>query len=93
MNSASFSETLPHCDHVTDYDLSHLRTYLQLLDIAAQGRIDWTEAVYQVFEIEPAEDPVRARRLYDAHLDRARWMTRHGYRQLAAFERTDPRFR
>lgn len=93
VTSESFSDTVPHADHVTDYDLAHLRTYLRLLDLADQAGVEWTEAARRVFSVDPDEDPDKARRLFDGHLARARWMTRYGYRQLAAFERLDPRFR
>jgi hypothetical protein len=36
-----------------------------------------------LFGIDPAAEPERARRVHDSHLDRARWMTQHGYRELA----------
>ncbi len=93
VTSESFSDTVPHADHVTDYDLAHLRTYLRLLDLADQTGVEWSEAARQVFSVDPDEELDKARRLFDRHLARARWMAQHGYRQLAAFERLDPRFR
>ncbi len=40
-------------------------------------------AVSILFGIDPAAEPERARRIHDSHLDRAKWMTQHGYRELA----------
>ena len=41
-----------------------------------------SEAVEVLFGIDPVREPDRARRVYDSHLARARWMTQSGYRQL-----------
>ncbi len=35
-----------------------------------------------VLHIDPDQDVGRARRAFDSHLARAKWMTRHGYRHL-----------
>jgi hypothetical protein len=35
-----------------------------------------------VLHIDPDHDVGRARRAFDSHLARAKWMTRHGYRHL-----------
>jgi hypothetical protein len=35
-----------------------------------------------VLKIDPEQEPARARRMYDTHLARAQWMTKHGYRHL-----------
>jgi hypothetical protein len=43
--------------------------------------IDVSEA-HQVMYIDPAREPQRARRAFDTHLARAKWMTGHGYRYL-----------
>lgn len=71
----------PDADTVTDYDLRHGKIYLRLLDAAADGA-DWREAVAVVMGLDPAAEPERARRIHDSHLERARWMTRVGYRHL-----------
>ncbi|MEO7470436.1 MAG: DUF2285 domain-containing protein [Sphingobium limneticum] len=91
MNGDAFLDCPPDEDRITSYDLAHLRLYLQLLDIEAEGVLDWRQAAAAVFSIDPAAEKTRARHLYDAHLHRARWMTEQGYRQLAAFERFDSR--
>lgn len=66
---------------LTDYDRLHLTTYLRLLDAAADGA-DPDEVARIVLRIDPDEEPERARRAYDSHLARARWMTENGYRDL-----------
>jgi hypothetical protein len=66
---------------LTDYDRLHLITYLRLLDAAADGA-DPDEVARIVLRIDPDEEPERARRAYDSHLARARWMTENGYRHL-----------
>jgi hypothetical protein len=35
-----------------------------------------------VLHIDPQHEPDRARRAFDTHLARAKWMTEHGYRHL-----------
>ena len=71
----------PDAGTVTDYDLRHGKTYLRLLDAATDGA-DWREVVSVVMGLDPSEDPERARRVHDSHLERARWMTRVGYQHL-----------
>ncbi len=71
----------PLTDRVNDYDEAHLATYLRLLDADAEGA-DWCEAVKIIFGIDPEADPVRAKRIHQTHLARARWMTEQGYRHL-----------
>lgn len=79
----TFLETPPSADAVTAYDESHLVTYIRLLDAAAEGA-DWREVVSVLFGLDPALHEAHSRLVYDSHLARARWMTEHGYRQLAA---------
>ena len=83
MNAASepVAEAPPASEHLTDYDRSHLKTYLRLLDAAAEDA-DWREVAAIVLGLDPGADPERARRVHAAHLERARWMTRVGYRDL-----------
>ena len=81
MTEALIKEAPPTSDHLTDYDRSHLKTYLRLLDAAAEDA-DWREVACIVLGLDPGTDPERARRIHAAHLDRAQWMTRVGYRDL-----------
>ncbi|MDK1389445.1 DUF2285 domain-containing protein [Sinorhizobium sp. 7-81] len=71
----------PLTERVNDYDEAHFSTYLRLLDADAEGA-DWREAVKIIFGIDPEADPVRAKRIHNTHLARARWMTEVGYRHL-----------
>lgn len=82
MAHANFLDEPPESAELTSYDREHMKLYLRLLDAAMDGA-DWREAVQVLFGLDPELDPARARRIYDSHLARARWMTTHGYRELA----------
>ena len=82
MTQAAFLDRPPESATLTDYDRSHMKLYLRLLDAATDGAA-WQEAVSVLFGIDPDKNPERARRVHDSHLARARWMTEHGYRLLA----------
>lgn len=71
----------PESDELTAYDRAHLPTYLKLLDADAMD-VDWKQTARGVLFLDPDADIETARRVYDAHLARARWMTQAGYRQL-----------
>jgi hypothetical protein len=60
------ADQAPVADGLTDYD---------------QGA-DWAEVARIVLHIDPSGEPDRARRAWDSHLARAKWMTTHGYRHL-----------
>ena len=79
----SIADEPPASDHLTDYDRTHLKTYARLLDAAAE-HADWCEVASIVLGLDPAQEPERARRVHEAHLERARWMTTTGYRDLLA---------
>jgi hypothetical protein len=66
---------------LTVYDEEHIITYLRMLDADAEGA-DWREVAQLVLHIDPELEPDRARRAFDTHLTRAKWMTEHGYRHL-----------
>jgi hypothetical protein len=66
---------------LTVYDEEHLITYLRLLDADAEGA-DWREVARVVLYLDPEQETERARRAFESHLSRARWMTEHGYRHL-----------
>lgn len=82
MSRQPIADAPPSEAHVTDYDKEHAKTYLRLLDAAAAGA-DWREVASVVLGLNPACDADHARRVHDAHLARARWMTTTGYRELA----------
>jgi hypothetical protein len=71
----------PLAESLTAYDEEHLVSYLRLLDAEAEGA-DWTEVARIVLQIDPAQEPDRARRVWESHLERAKWMMTHGYQHL-----------
>lgn len=83
MSNPAFQDQPPASDTLTDYDHTHLKLYMRLLDADASGA-DWQEVTQMLFGIDVAEDPLRAMAVHAAHLARAKWMTDHGYRQLLA---------
>ena len=66
---------------LTGYDIDHLVTYLRLLDADAEGA-DWREAATIVLSLNVEKDQGRAKRVWQSHLARAKWMTEIRYRQL-----------
>ena len=81
MTAPDFLDEPPQSATLTNYDIQHLKLYLRLLDADAEGA-DWCEVVTILFGIDPSDDPERARHIHECHLQRARWMTEHGYRDL-----------
>ena len=79
--ASQLADTPPAADHVTDYDRSHVKIYLRLLDAAAEGA-GWQEVAALVLGLDVAADPDHARCVHEAHLARARWMTTTGYHDL-----------
>jgi hypothetical protein len=75
------ADTAPDDAQLTDYDRAHVAQYLRLLDAEDAGA-PWTEVTILVLGIDPAREPERARRAYESHLARARWMIDPGYRDL-----------
>jgi Uncharacterized conserved protein (DUF2285) len=75
------ADVAPAGSMLTIYDEQHLVTYLRMLDAQAEGA-DWREVSRIVLHIDPAREPDRARRAFESHLARAKWMAREGYRQL-----------
>ena len=75
------ADEAPRADMLTGYDEQHLAVYLRLLDAETEGAA-WTEVSRVVLNMDPAREPGRARRMWESHLARAKWMTQHGYRHL-----------
>jgi hypothetical protein len=71
----------PTAQELTDYDYRLFIVYARLLDAEANGA-DWREVARVVLKIDPDTEYVRAKRAYDTHMARARWMTERGYRHL-----------
>lgn len=82
---SQFEESAPAVSQLTAYDESHLVGYLRLLDADDAGT-DWRESTALIFGVDVAADQQRARRMYDSHLARARWMTEVGYAHLLGSE-------
>ena len=81
MTTPPFENRAPADDRITAYDERHFITYLRILDAAEEGA-DWREVVRIVFGLDATSEPDLARLVHDSHLERARWMTSHGYRHL-----------
>jgi hypothetical protein len=75
------ADTAPSDSVLTVYDEEHIITYLRLLDADAVGA-DWRDVARIVLHLDPARDSGRARRAFESHLSRAKWMTEQGHRQL-----------
>ena len=81
MTVPEFFDRPPASPKVTDYDEQHFITYLRLLDADVEGA-DWREVASIVFDLDVAAAPAHAELVHQSHLERARWMTTHGYRDL-----------
>ncbi len=81
MNIPLFEDRPPLTERVNAYDERHLATYLRMLMAEEEGA-DWREVVLVIFGLDPAQEPDRAKTVYDSHMARARWMTEAGYRHL-----------
>ncbi|PPC88768.1 MAG: hypothetical protein CTY36_16745 [Methylocystis sp.] len=66
---------------MVDYDRAHSIIYLRLLDAAKEGAA-WEEVSKIVLGIDSEREPERAKRAYDTHLQRAKWMTTSGYKDF-----------
>ena len=77
------ADRAPDDKSLTTYDEQHIITYLRLLDAEADGA-DWAEVARIVLHIDPSSEHERAKRAWESHLARAKWMTEHGYRHLLA---------
>lgn len=75
------ADTPPADECVTVYDRDHLKLYVRLLDAESEGA-PLSEIAWILLGIDAAAEPERARQVRDNHLERARWMTKHGYRDL-----------
>jgi Uncharacterized conserved protein (DUF2285) len=75
------ADLAPDGDELTAYDEEHAITYIRMLD-AERARADWREVAKIVLHIDPEAEGERARRAFDSHLSRAKWISRWGYRQL-----------
>ena len=75
------ADLAPSDPALTEYGVEHLIKYLRLLDAKDEGA-DWREVSRIVLQIDAEHEPGRARRAYDSHLARAKWMSGSGYRHV-----------
>jgi Uncharacterized conserved protein (DUF2285) len=75
------ADSAPDAPELTAYDEEHLVTYLRLLDADSEGA-DWREVAQIVLHIDAPREPERARRAWESHLARAKWMPTHGYKHM-----------
>ncbi|MFE0018382.1 DNA -binding domain-containing protein [Mesorhizobium sp. NPDC059054] len=74
---APFRDSAPTGEELTDYDRSHVKLYVRLLDADSEGAA-WQEVASVLFGLDPAREE-RALGVYTSHLERARWMAETGY--------------
>ncbi|MBH5396309.1 DUF2285 domain-containing protein [Bradyrhizobium sp. CNPSo 4010] len=75
------AEFAPCVDELTPYDKEHAVAYMRLLDADAE-MADWREISRIVLGLDPTAEPDRARRTFESHLRRAKWLAAKGYRDL-----------
>ncbi len=75
------AENAPDEPFLTGYDMSHLVTYLRVLDADAEGA-DWREVAKIVLNVDGEKEPERTRQVWHSHMARAKGMTETGYRHL-----------
>jgi hypothetical protein len=75
------ADTAPSDSALTVYDEEHIVTCQRLLDADAKGA-DWRDVARIVLHLDPEHDSDRARKAFNSHLSRAKWMTEQGYRHL-----------
>ena len=79
--SDGIKDEAPAAPVLTEYDRRNAPIYLRLLDAEREGA-DWRQAAQALLDVRPDDDPTAARRRYESHLARARWMTSEGYRAM-----------
>jgi len=79
--NAPVADEPPVSETMTPYDELHLIHYVILLDAERDG-VPWQEVAREALRIDATREPGRARRAYETHLARAKWMTKVGYRHL-----------
>ena len=78
---APIADEPPISDQLTSYDEIHVIHYIILLD-AERENVPWDEVAREALQIDPLTEPARARRAYETHLARAKWMANSGWRQM-----------
>ena len=62
---------------VTDYDRQSLPVYAELLDADTAG-MGWAESARSILGLDVVADRMTARRCWESHLARARWIVGEG---------------
>ncbi|MGX4803318.1 DUF2285 domain-containing protein [Bradyrhizobium guangdongense] len=71
------ADVAPNEPALTAYDERHVVTYIRLLQAEGEGA-DWREVARVVLHMDPERELDRARRAYQSHLARAKWVTEQG---------------
>ncbi len=69
----------PSSDIITPYDREHFKLYLRLLD-AEEEDVHWKVAAAEIMGL--GSDGPSSKSCWQSHLQRAKWMSNSGYRQL-----------
>ncbi|MER8428080.1 DUF2285 domain-containing protein [Mesorhizobium sp. M0208] len=81
--SSTLCDEVPWSDNLTSYDRQHFTIYLRILDACADNASE-EEMADLILGIDPALEPVRARKALRSHIDRANWIVTTGYKELFA---------
>ncbi|ESW78127.1 DUF2285 domain-containing protein [Mesorhizobium sp. C280B] len=81
--SSTLRDEVPWSESLTAYDREHFTIYLRILDACADNASE-EEMADLILGIDPALEPVRARKALRSHIDRANWMVTTGYKELFA---------
>ncbi len=79
----SLLDEVPWSENLTDYDNAHFTVYMRLLDAAADDA-SAEEMALLILDIDPQQEPSRAHKSVQSHLDRANWIAKTGYKELFA---------
>lgn len=71
------ADAAPTDPALTVYDEQHVVTYMRLLDAEKAGA-HWREVARVVLHIDSDREPGRARKAFESHLARAKWVTEQG---------------
>ncbi|ODA93203.1 hypothetical protein BFX40_10070 [Mesorhizobium sp. SEMIA 3007] len=81
--SSTLRDEVPWSESLTSYDRQHFKIYLRIIDACADNA-SLEEMANLILGIDPALEPVRARRAVRSHIDRANWIVTTGYKELFA---------
>lgn len=81
--NSTLCDEVPWSENLTAYDREHFTIYLRILDACADNASE-EEMADRILGIDPALEPVRARKALRSHIDRANWMVTTGYKELFA---------